>query len=382
MKKRLLLFAGLLAVLTRVQADDGTLSITNIRNVVPGQTGSFDIVINGSTNTYRDFQLDLTLPEGLSYNGYTAGALLNGHLLERSAQAGASSRITGYTSPTQTMTDQTGTLLTVSFNVASTATGELSGGSLSNIRLSDAGAVSHALTNAAISVTVPAMAALSENGTPTAQTGAYVTFNRDFTAGNWATICLPFPMTAAQVTAAFGAGVKIGDFNGYTVSGNTINVNFASVTAIEANHPYIIKVASDISSFSITDATVDINPTVSPTINKGDVTTIKAMTGVYAETTLTSNKLYLKGNNFKYSTGTTKVAPYHAYFDFGDFSASGARVVTFTFDDQPTGIKALTMPGNGSDAIYDLQGRRVETPSDGVYIQNGRKSVNKKNSIK
>ena len=79
MKRKLLLFALLLAGLTNVRAANGSLSIANIRNVVPGYSGSFDIVLTGSDNTYCAYQFNLALPEGLTYTGYTNGALLTNH---------------------------------------------------------------------------------------------------------------------------------------------------------------------------------------------------------------------------------------------------------------------------------------------------------------
>ena len=41
--------------------------------------------------------------------------------------------------------------------------------------------------------------------------------------------------------------------------------------------------------------------------------------------------------------------------------------------DGTTGIEEITEPGDNSNAIYDLQGRRVESPAKGMYIINGKK---------
>lgn len=82
---------------------------------------------------------------------------------------------------------------------------------------------------------------LSELSTalPEAATGVDVRVKRTINANEWSTICLPFSMTAEQVTAAFGSGVQIGDITGGDVDEETngITANFASVTAIEKNHP-------------------------------------------------------------------------------------------------------------------------------------------------
>ena len=376
MKKKLLFLVGLLAVMTSAQAADGTLCIANVTNLIPGQTGTLDIVISGSDNTYRDFQFDITLPTGLTYTGYTVGELINGtgeaaYIVTRSDQGGNKSRFTGYTSATNTMKAKNGTLLTISFTVASTVTSSVSGElSLSGISLTNASATSYLLTNVQNVIFGDALV-------PTDQSGVYVTMGRTFMADKWSTICLPFAMTADQVTAAFGSGVEIGDFNGYTISGNTINVNFTTPTpkAISANHPYILKVASTINSFSVADP-VNISYS-SPTNNKG---TGQDMIGVYAETTLNQYDLYIKDNTFKYAANSTnvKLRPYHAFFRFGDFSPSaGARAVTINYNGNATGIQGVVAPWAGSESIYYLQGRRVETPTNGVFIQNGKKVTKK-----
>ena len=45
------------------------------------------------------------------------------------------------------------------------------------------------------------------------------------------------------------------------------------------------------------------------------------------------------------------------------------------FDDEATGIMSVEKANAPSDAIYDLQGRRVAAPRKGIYIKGGRKVV-------
>lgn len=58
---------------------------------------------------------------------------------------------------------------------------------------------------------------------------------------------------------------------------------------------------------------------------------------------------------------------------------AGSRVMRIVADDETTGIsEALPLNDNGelkNDNVYDLQGRRVEKPTRGLYIVNGRKVV-------
>lgn len=76
-------------------------------------------------------------------------------------------------------------------------------------------------------------------------------------------------MTEEQVTTAFGDDVKLGDFTGYTAEGadenvTGIRVHFILATAIEANHPYIIKVSQAVSEFTADG--VDVEPEDEPTV--------------------------------------------------------------------------------------------------------------------
>ena len=102
---------------------------------------------------------------------------------------------------------------------------------------------------------------------PEAATGVDVRVKRTIRADEWSTICLPFAMTEAQVKSAFGDEAQLADFTGYEVTEDDdenivgIVVNFDDVDiseGLEANHPYIIKVATDVSEFAVDG--VDIVP--------------------------------------------------------------------------------------------------------------------------
>ena len=368
----------LLATLTGAYADNGALATANVRNAVCGMTGSLDIVLSGSPTTYRDFQFDITLPDGLTYTGNSAGALLSGHTIQTSDQGGNTTRLTGYSANTLTATD--GTLLTISFTVDGSATEGDNTVTLANAVFSDDEANHYALTAGGNTVTIAGALTLTDDDTaaPAAVSGIDVTLSRSFAVNKWYTICLPFVLTAEKVKTAFGENVKLGDFSGYTLSGSSIIVGFTPVTEMAANHPYIIKV---------TDAAVD-NPTFNsvdivagdPMNNKGEDATddnIKAMIGVYSETTLENNWLYIKDNQFKYSNGTSKVKAYRAYFRFCDFTDAMHSRSIILDEDGTTGIRLMEDAQADGEGWYDLSGRRLsgKPASRGVYIQNGKKVV-------
>jgi hypothetical protein len=222
---------------------------------------------------------------------------------------------------------------------------------------------------------------------PEAATNVDVTVKRTINANEWSTICLPFAMTEAQVKAAFGNDVVLKDFNGYTITeegddivGIEVIFNPVNPVAIEANHPYVIKVSSAINEFTVNE--VDINPVDKPTVAaiKRTKKQWSELIGTYvANTTVGENCLFLSGNKFWYSTGSTKMKGFRAYFDFYDVLSEVENASTrigFNFD-ETTGIKEVHGNTN-AEGTYDLQGRKVEEPTNkGLYIVNGKKVVKK-----
>lgn len=226
-----------------------------------------------------------------------------------------------------------------------------------------------------------------------AATGVDVRVQRTINAGVWSTICLPFAMTEAQVKEAFGDDVELGDFTGYdTTKGDgdkieSISVNFNTVTAIEANHPYIIKVSNLIQEFSVDG--VDIVPAAKPSKNYYSTGKKPKLLGSFVGTYVAdfdfynaadSYPLFLSNNLFYYATENTKhMKAFRAYFDFDDVltevESSSSRVSMF-FNGEITGInKVSKKKSDTSGAIYDLQGRRVNKPIKGIFIKDGKKIV-------
>ena len=389
MRRKLLLFVVMLTGLTGVWAQDNdTLTVANIRNAVPGYRGSFDLVLD-TENLYAGYQVDITLPAGLSYDGYSHGPLIDGHAAMVTGTAPVI--FTVKASPTANFKAKTGTLLTVYFTVASDATGTLSGGKLSRIHFSDANAVDYEMANVDFSVPVGSTITLSEDETeaPAAISGVDVTVNRTLKANVWNTICLPFAMNSTQITLAFGSDAQIADFAGADVTGaydndlgyyvtSAIKVNFTSVTEMEAHHPYIIKVTSEKTDFDISSVTITAGE---PTINRGNETNYKKMVGTYStETTIPDGGLYLMDNNFKYSQGTSKLKAFRAYFNFFNklegYKTASAPAITLDVDGISTGINALELDADKTaDSYYTVQGLQVAQPTKGLYIVNGRKVI-------
>ena len=217
---------------------------------------------------------------------------------------------------------------------------------------------------------------------PVAAAGVNVRVRRTIKAGEWSTICLPFAMSEAQVKAAFGDDVQLGDFNDYESVDATdgIRVNFQSATAMEANHPYIIKVSTPVSEFTADGVDIDPQEAIVDFDTSRRKNQPRQFIGTYvANTVLDWGTLFLSDNQFWYSTGNTKMKAFRAYFNLNDlipdFEDNYESRVSMVFgDDITTGISLSPSLSQGEGAVYDLQGRRVDEPkAKGIYIVNGKK---------
>ena len=99
---------------------------------------------------------------------------------------------------------------------------------------------------------------------------------------------------------------------------------------------------------------------------------------MHAGSNVPENSIFLSGNKFYYSVGTTKIKGFRGYFTFTDQlknKGASARSIGFDFGDDTTGVKAVNVNEADSDKYYDLNGRRVEKPAKGVYIIKGNKVI-------
>ena len=391
MNKKIVLLLTLLASITYAHAD-GFVSIENVRNAVPGYTGSFDIVLSTSnTETFQAYQLDVQLPEGFSFSGtatnfsdcYKQGALLTTHATTVSDQGNNTRRFSGNANPNASFTSTAGTLLTIYFTVDANASGDLTA-NLKNISFANTSNASVSSDDATGNITVGSVVTLSEDDTtaPIAISNVDVTVERTLKAGVWNTIVLPFDVPADQIATVFGEGTKIGEFTGYDYNTTTkeVKVNFEDKNQIVAHTPYIIKVPGELSQITVSNADIT-NPTNDLTVNKSvsdptfGIEITKKMIGTYVPVTLDDNCLFLSENNFVFSKGKSKIKGFHAYFNLMQAKQTLARMrISF---DETTGI-ILNKAGDEDDKIFNLSGQRVAEPGRGLYIKNGKTIINKK----
>ena len=380
MMRKLLLFFGFLALVTSARgADAGAIvSISNIKNIVPGYSGSFDVVLNSSsTEYYTTLGLDVQLPDGFTYTGYTAGALLtesHASNIFRSDQGNNTSRFSSYANPTADFTAKQGVLLTIHFTVDAAATTGTAWVKNASFTL---GTESCYATDASAELTVGNTVTFDETAANSfeAITGVDVTINRSLKADVWNTLVLPFSMTNDQLKSTFGNDVLLGSFDGYTVDNGNIHVNFLSSESLDAHTPYIIKVSTPMTSFTVSGVSLSA-ATGNLTVNKGSNKKPKAMIGSYVPMTIEDGDLFLLNNQFKYSTGNSTIKAFRAYFSFTDFDYEAtARTLTIDFFDMTTGLHNVSHVADADVNAYNLGGQQVSESAKGIQIRGGKKII-------
>ncbi|MBQ8128169.1 MAG: hypothetical protein IJ176_07205 [Prevotella sp.] len=383
------LFFTLAATAICAMASAQTASIADI-DIMPGQTASFTIVVNVGDNEFSGIEFTkMQLPEGITMveNGVipnsdwdktaycdfgidTDGTIIGAFNSQKDIAIPQNQDFALGTMEIKAAADlEIGTSLTIT----------IPAGKLKFVP----GSIP-VENEISFKVNVTNTVTLDENSTilPVATTGVNVAVKRTINANEWSTICLPFAMNAEQMAKAFGEGVQLAEFTGWSSEKDNdaivgITVNFALATEMEANYPYIIKVGSPISEFTVEG--VDIEPEEEPYIRVGNKSAERGwFYGTNAVTTVPEENVFLSENKFWYSTGATKIKAFRGYFKFYDvldayFDAEAGARIKMSFDDETTGISGVNINVDGE--YYNLNGLRVETPAKGIFIKDGKKVV-------
>lgn len=367
-------------------------------NIAKGGTANVVIYFDLGTQPYTAYQMDIAYPDGIqSVTGDDGNPLFTkGDVYAEThnvssiyAPTTGNDRFQCFEVNSATLTAQSGILLILPIKAQKSLAEGTYQATIDPIEFVLEDATPDRPGPVTFNINVTNNVVLDEEATiaPTEAKGVDVIVRRTLKADEWSTICLPFAMNAEQVKAAFGSDVRIGDFKGYVTEENAagdvvgIMVNFADADAIEANHPYIIKVSGDVREFAAEG--VDIVPVAEPLV--AAVTRTRRlwseMVGTYvAQTVVEKNMLFLSDNLFWYSDGQTKMKAFRAYFDFYDVlsevEGDGASTcISLAFDDGTTVVVPAAWREGADGHIYDLQGRRVETPAHGVYVSDGKKVI-------
>ncbi|MBR0433104.1 MAG: hypothetical protein IJK15_05330 [Bacteroidaceae bacterium] len=423
MKKFLLSLVTLMAIGVSAWADDAvSVSAVEVRQ---GKPGVAQIYLNVDKSVdYLSFQLDVQLPNGVTCDEMNFRQKVDDGYIDATGPKGVGgAAISGennfdvnssYVSKEQPQQlrflsfgmgksinyGENGSfhILDIPFNVdASIAAGETLTGKVTGIHFTvdtSEGTKDIPLPDVSFDIkVVEDVLILDENSTtlPEIAENQNVLVKRTVNAGEWGTICLPFAMTASQVTEVFGEGTSIAYFVDYTIDDDSpastapsseatsISVNFETDTFIEANMPCLIKPKNSVTEFTLTG--VDVNPNGD---NLYEYKNGRKVCGTFYGTmkageTIPENGLFLSGGKFYYSKGATQIKGFRGYFVLNDVLASLASSgvkMAINVDGQTTRVSDLNIV-DSNGAIYTIDGKKMNNDvtrlPKGVYLINGKK---------
>ena len=199
---------------------------------------------------------------------------------------------------------------------------------------------------------------------------------RTLSSEYWNTFCVPFGISAEQVSEVFGKGTKITEFKG-EMDGTTMKLDDA--TEIVAGVPYLIKPAQTVENPQFEGVTIASGEPQSISSNDGGY----KFTGVYSPTELTvgGTDLFIATDGSLKQPAVNEenanlIKGMRAYITIP--AGVDMKAVKLSIDGELTGIKDIDAETTPADSkIYDLNGRYMGTDtnglSKGVYIMNGKK---------
>lgn len=388
-KKTIITILALFACILGISAENSV--VVNGALVTKGNIGSFNIELINPDDAFCAFQMDIVLPDGLTFvSASKGGRMTSAHSLGSSNMGGNVIRFSSIdTELNRNYLGESGTLFTITVNVSDGVTvGDNLAAQLKNVEFARKNESMFKIEQQDFSIEVTDRVVIDENSAalPTTQNGVNVLVKRSIKKDVWNTIYLPFRMTQAQAKSVFGDDVVIANFA--SIDSNEegqITLNFTQRTATNAiitTQPLLIKVTKDISEFTVDNVNIELNnPKKDISVYDEDedddiiVGTFYGTTS--AGTVLNKDLVFLNSNKFYYSTGSTIIKGLRGYFWLEDFdSSAGAPSLIMAFDGTTTNVNQVKVVVNEDNVCYNLNGQRVENPTGkGIYIKNGKKVV-------
>lgn len=210
-------------------------------------------------------------------------------------------------------------------------------------------------------------------------TGSYVdvTLKRKLNTNEWNTLCLPFPLSAAQIAELWGAGSKVAILTGDSET----KLFFSICDDIEAGKPCLLEPKK----VNTTDHTYEIKDIVVSTWkNNSELQYVAGKTRMvgFFSPKMVKEGSYVFGdaNKMYHLVSDMKANGFRCYFED---VACESRVLTWGIDDNTTGIDGtfVTPQAPKVGNIYTVNGQLVRRNSTaaglapGVYIMNGIKLI-------
>ena len=217
-----------------------------------------------------------------------------------------------------------------------------------------------------------------------------IEFKRNLKASCWKAMSLPYNLSKEQTKDLFPSAKITTLSKVETSKDNTqqLCISFYNVDHIEANKPYLIKVASDQSAFKLCEVANDVEKFQSETIAveessdpKTSVSLVSTCPTSGSEMSIIPlNAYYLRDGVFYPNTNANRKIKAGLCYMTIQTGSSNAKSFSIKYDgeeegDISTGIHEIqtSQAASRSEAVYTLQGVRVQHPGKGIYIVNGKK---------
>lgn len=217
-----------------------------------------------------------------------------------------------------------------------------------------------------------------------------IEFKRNLKASCWKAMSLPYNLSKEQTKALFPSAKITTLSKVETSKDNTqqLIISFDNVDHIEANKPYLIKVASDQSAFKLCEVANDVEKFQSETItvkespdSKTSVSLVSTCPTSESEMSIIPlNAYYLRDGVFYPNTNKDRKIKAGLCYMTIQTGSPNAKSFSIKYDgeeegDISTGIHEIqtSQAASRSEAVYTLQGVRVQHPGKGIYIVNGKK---------
>lgn len=230
-------------------------------------------------------------------------------------------------------------------------------------------------------------------------TKATMVFHRTFTTGKWNSLILPVDMTADQVKAAFGAEAKIARFD--RLKDKWIYFDMQAENNLLKNVPYIIKPTKKPTAVNRTysvggEKTKHINGLVytvtgiayddqTATLKHEDTEYTNGMThyGSYENPTCVPADSYIlhrSGDMVHTAVEHKNIKSYRTWLRETTPSGETLQMRVEQNDGPSTGIKVIEETANNANAVYNVNGMRMNSSNTnnlpkGVYIINNKKVI-------
>ena len=388
-RKTIITFLALFACILGISAENSV--VVNDALVTKGKTSSFNIELLNPDDAFCAFQMDIVLPEGLTYiSASKGGRMTSAHSLGSANMGGNVIRFSSIdTEQNRNYLGESGTLFTITVSVSNdVSVGDNLAAQLQNVEFARKDESMFKIAQQDFSIEITDRVVIDENSAalPTAQNDVNVLVKRTIKKDVWNTIYLPFKMTQAQAKSVFGDDVLIAGFNSLASNGEgQITLNFTQRTATNAiltSQPFLIKTTEDISEFTVDNVNIELinNPKKDVKVydeDEEEEITVGTFYGTSsAGTVLNKDLVFLSNNKFYYSTGSTVIKGLRGFFWLKDFDSSAGPSLVMAYNGETTNVKQVKVVVNEEDVYYNLKGQRVENPTEkGIYIRNGKKVV-------